>query len=255
MRQAFMSYLAEEAIIFRPEPVLGREKYANSPTVPGMLIWKPTFADISRDGKLGYTTGPWEFYKNGRADSADAYGHYVSVWKKQKDHSWKVVVDVGIAHPYPGFDLQQALLETEHPLYDLSKKLNKIPKANPNFLSELDQSFSNQAEGLGISKAFQSFAHPDLRLYRENSLPLVGAEFALTYLSDLEGIYRWTPQSAELASSADLGYTFGTGEYRLETEDSVHVERFSYLRLWKIDFEGNWKVALDITNSIPSETK
>lgn len=253
MRDAFMSYLAEEAIIFRPEPVLGRDKYANSPTIPGMLIWQPIFADISRDGKLGYTTGPWELHRSGKKDSADAYGHYVSIWKQQKDHSWKVVIDVGIPHPYPGYNLNEALLEIEHPLYDLSKTINKIRKSSPDVLLDLDRSFSDQAEGLGISRAFQTFAHPDLRLYRENALPLVGVEYALTYLTDLNGVFRWTPQAAELASSADLGYTFGTGEYRIETADSLQVERFSYLHIWKIDFEGNWKVVLDITNSIPSE--
>lgn len=255
MREAFMSYLAEEAIIFRPEPVLGREKYANSPTVPDMLIWQPIFADISRDGKLGYTTGPWEFHQSGERDSAVTFGHYVSIWKQQKDHSWKVVIDVGIFHPYPGYNLNEALLEIEHPLYDVSKTLRKIPKSSLDILLDLDRSFSDQAEGLGISKAFQTFAHPDLRLYRENTLPLVGVEYALTYLTDLVGVYRWTPQAADQASSADLGYTFGTGEYRMETPDSLHLEKFSYLHIWKIDFEGNWKVVVDVTNAIPSKAK
>lgn len=253
IREAFLSYLAEEAIIFRPEPVLGRDKYASSPITPGMLIWQPVFADISRDGKLGYTTGPLELHGSGKRDSADAYGHYVSIWKQQKDYSWKVVMNVAISHPYPGYNLNEVLLETEHPLYDLSKTLKKIPKSSPDILLDLDRSFSDQAEGLGISKAFQTFAHPDLRLYRENALPLVGVEYALTYLTDLNGIYRWTPQAAEQASSADLGYTFGMGEYRVETADSLQVENFSYLHIWKIDFEGHWKVVLDLTNSIPSE--
>jgi len=251
MRQAFMTFLAEDAIVFRPEPVNGRERYANSPEVPGMLIWQPCFADISHDSKLGYTTGPWEFRQDSKNDSADGYGDYISVWKKQSDDFWKVVVDAGISHPHPGYDLRKVVMETEHPVIDLSQKVQKMPEIDPAVLLEIDRSFSNQAEGLGIQKAFQSYASPNVRLYRENYLPMVGLEYSLTYLSDFTGTYRWTPQAADMAISADLGYTYGTGEYRIEMADSLTVERFSYLRIWKLDNEGSWKMELETTNPIP----
>ena len=254
MRKAFMNYLADEAIIFHPEPVRGKERYVNSPEVPGMLIWQPAFADVSRDGKMGYTTGPWEFRQESKSDSADAYGDYISVWKKQDDNSWKVVIDVGISHPHPGYDLRIVTLETEHPAVNPGQKMKQSPKINGSALLELDQTFSNQAEGLGIQMAFQSYASPEVRLYRDNSFPLVGLEFSLTYLSDFTGMYRWTPQAADIASSADMGYTYGTGEYLTETVDSLAVERFSYLRIWKIDHEGDWKLTLEVTNPVPPPT-
>lgn len=251
MREAFMSFLAEDAIVFRPEPVRGRERYANSPQVPGMLIWQPCFADISRDGRMGYTTGPWEFRKESTTDSADGYGDYISVWKKQKDNSWKVVVDVGISHPQPGYNLREVVMETEYPPIDLSQKVQKIQEIDLTVLLEIDRSFSNQAEGTGIQRAFQSYASPNVRLYRENSLPMVGLEYSLTYLSDLTGTYRWTPQYTDMTLSRDLGYTYGTGECLIESIDSLTVERFSYLRIWKTDNEGSWKMVLEATNPIP----
>jgi ketosteroid isomerase-like protein len=251
MRQAFMNFLAEDAIVFRPEPVKGKERYASSPEVPGMLIWQPYFADVSRDGKMGYTTGPWEFRQESKKDSADGYGDYISVWKKQKDDSWKVVVDVGISHPHPGYDLRKVVMETEYPAINLSQKVRKIPEIDPAVLLEIDRSFSNRAEGFGIQKAFQSYASPNVRLYRDNSFPMVGLEYSLTYLSDFTGTYHWTPLSVDMALSADLGYTYGTGEYITERTDSLTVKRFSYLRIWKIDNEGSWKMALEATNPIP----
>jgi ketosteroid isomerase-like protein len=251
MRQAFMSYLAEEAIVFRPEPTRGKERYVNSPEVPGMLIWQPVFADISRDGKMGYTTGPWEFRQESKNDSADGYGDYISIWKKQADNSWKVVIDVGISHPHPGYDLRIVDLETEHPAVNPAQKIKPSPEINGSVLLELDQTFSNMAEGLGIQMAFQSMASPEVRLYREGSFPLVGLEFSLTWLSDFPGTYRWTPQAADVASSGDLGYTYGTGEYSFETVDGLLIERFSYLRIWKIDHEGDWKLTLEVTNPVP----
>lgn len=251
MRKAFMTYLADEAIIFRPEPVRGKERYVNSPEVPGLLIWQPAFADVSRDGKMGYTTGPWEFRQDSKSDSADDNGDYISVWKKQDDNSWKVVIDVGVSHPHPGYDLRIVTLETEHPAVNPGQKMKQSPKINGSALLELDRIFSNQAEGLGIQMAFQSYASPEVRLYRDGSFPMVGLEFSLTWLSDFTGMYRWAPQAADVASSTDMGYTYGTGEYSFEKVDSLFVERFSYLRIWKIDHEGDWKLTLEVTNPIP----
>src|SRR5438445_12643638 len=67
-REAFLAYLADDAILFRPHPVPGKKWMQDHPAPPGLLTWEPIFADISRSGDLGYTTGPWEFRKNGPDD-------------------------------------------------------------------------------------------------------------------------------------------------------------------------------------------
>ncbi len=66
------------------------------------LTWTPVDADISASGDLGYTCGNYEF----RAKDKDGkltvqYGKYTSIWKLQKDGSWKVVLDMGNASPEP----------------------------------------------------------------------------------------------------------------------------------------------------------
>jgi ketosteroid isomerase-like protein len=66
------------------------------------LIWTPVGADISSSGDLGYTYGNYEFHskdKDGKP-SID-YGKYTSIWKRQADGSWKVVLDMGNASPAP----------------------------------------------------------------------------------------------------------------------------------------------------------
>jgi len=60
------------------------------------LTWTPVGADISSSGDLGYTYGTYEFStigKDGRP--AVEQGKCTSIWKKQKDGSWKVVLDMG----------------------------------------------------------------------------------------------------------------------------------------------------------------
>ena len=64
------------------------------------LTWRPVGADISASGDLGYTYGTFEFRskdKNGKPTVE--HGKYTSIWKKQNDGSWKVVLDMGNASP------------------------------------------------------------------------------------------------------------------------------------------------------------
>jgi ketosteroid isomerase-like protein len=101
-KDAFLAYLAPDAILFRPHPVAGRKYTEENPGPETLLTWEPTFADLSASADMGYTTGPWEIRKERNpADKPVAFGHFVSVWKKQPDGSWKVVIDTGIAHARP----------------------------------------------------------------------------------------------------------------------------------------------------------
>jgi ketosteroid isomerase-like protein len=59
---------------------------------PFLLRWEPLKADAAASGELGYTFGEWTIQgANGKVSK----GHYVSIWKKQTDGTWKVVVDLG----------------------------------------------------------------------------------------------------------------------------------------------------------------
>lgn len=58
------------------------------------LTWEPTRADIAVSGDLGWTTGTWEVRPAPDA-APTSRGLYVSIWRKQPDRSWKVVMDLG----------------------------------------------------------------------------------------------------------------------------------------------------------------
>jgi ketosteroid isomerase-like protein len=63
-----------------------------------LLSWHPTSAVAARGGDLGYTIGRWEF--GPRSGGAPALkGTYVTIWRKESDGRWKVVLDVGNADP------------------------------------------------------------------------------------------------------------------------------------------------------------
>ena len=59
------------------------------------LAWKATRAEAARSGDLGYTTGTYTMtYKDPSGKTVTDHGKYVTVWKKQKDGSWKVAYDI-----------------------------------------------------------------------------------------------------------------------------------------------------------------
>jgi len=64
------------------------------------LTWTPVGADISASSDLGYTYCTYEFRALGKDGKPTVdHGKYTSIWKKQKDGSWKVVLDMGNASP------------------------------------------------------------------------------------------------------------------------------------------------------------
>jgi ketosteroid isomerase-like protein len=65
-----------------------------------ILEWRPEIADVSGDGTMAYTIGTWDFHVRGKDSAASAgSGHYLTVWRRQADNSWKVLADIGTVHP------------------------------------------------------------------------------------------------------------------------------------------------------------
>jgi len=66
------------------------------------LTWTPVKAKMAASGELGYTYGNYIYTaKNKEGKIVTSYGKYTSIWKKQKDGQWKVVVDMGNSSPEP----------------------------------------------------------------------------------------------------------------------------------------------------------
>lgn len=99
----WMSWFAEDATAFPPGKDLIHGQAALRQFYSGMFArkdfsieWAPVQADAAGSGDLGYTIGKAKFRwtdKDGKA--VDAAGKYLTVWKKQRDGSWKVAADLG----------------------------------------------------------------------------------------------------------------------------------------------------------------
>ena len=100
----YMSYYAEDAVEV-PNGADAIHGKANIAKTMGFLndknnhlTWAPVDAGISSLGDLGWTSGTYEFRsvdKDGKPNVS--HGKYTSIWKKQPDGTWKIVLDMGNA--------------------------------------------------------------------------------------------------------------------------------------------------------------
>jgi len=105
--EAFRMYSAENAMQMpaRGEPIMGRDKiYQGMKEAGGIYVldWVPQDGEVAKSGDMGWTWGKFTYYfLNDEGEMKMSYGKYVDVWKKQKDGTWKVVVDIGNSSPAP----------------------------------------------------------------------------------------------------------------------------------------------------------
>ncbi|MFN5641471.1 MAG: YybH family protein [Sphingobacteriales bacterium] len=121
------------------------------------------------------------------------------------------------------------------------------PKPSVYELQAVDAEFSEYSKKYGFRKAFMEYIDEDGIILRDNNYPFKGAR-AIEYLvglNDSSVSMTWESQGGDIASSGDLGYTFGIYEMRDKNEQ---VEKGTYLLIWKKKKDGTWKFVLDSNN-------
>ena len=95
----FVTFWADDAI-FMPDDAPAargdsiRTTWDQLISMPGFnLEWRATSAQGAEAGDIGYTIGTYELTVEQDGAPMVTIGKYVTLWKKQADGSWKVVVD------------------------------------------------------------------------------------------------------------------------------------------------------------------
>jgi len=246
-RDAFMTFIADDGLLFRPGAVNGKKWMNEHPVPPSdkrpLLAWQPSFAGMAASGDLGFTTGPWEAKADINDEKPSGYGHFVTVWKKQGDGSWKFVVDLGISHPQSGGP--QAYWEPPDAKMKETTKSVDIPIAREALL-ERDRNYSAATLERGLARAFTTYAASDVRLYRANNLPYIRRAASAEAIGKTKGQVTWQPIASDTSRADDLGYTHGT--YEVADDSKNVIERGSYVRIWKKK-NGIWRIVMDVTNT------
>lgn len=97
---AFYTFADDNAVIKRENDTLIRGKenikkyYSNSKFKKVSVTWKPDFIEVSKDGEMAFTYGKYIWtVTDSLGNNKDFKGVFHTVWKKQKDGSWKYVWD------------------------------------------------------------------------------------------------------------------------------------------------------------------
>jgi len=200
------------------------------------LMWEPRFGDVSGSGELGFLTGPVQNVRASRDGGKPRYSNYASIWKRQRDGSFKVVMDVGINTPGP---------------VSFAPGFTRVPQKN-RFTGDYDDTTPplGTADGLLNAELRRSPARayrPNLavyaRLHRPNAMPIVGDARIFQWLATQAAFTTADTRFAEAARSGDLGYTWGT--YTRKSARGANETGF-YVRVWMRERNGQWKLALDV---------
>ncbi len=100
--EGFLSFWTDDASVLPPNRPIGIGKDAIQAVVSEFWAdpdfaesWQPTKVEVGRAGDLAYSVGTWDFTtSDAEGKPVSGRGKYVTIWKKQRDGSWKAVVGI-----------------------------------------------------------------------------------------------------------------------------------------------------------------
>jgi len=132
-------------------------------------------------------------------------------------------------------------------IFLLTSCSNKKPKADASVLMDADIAFSEYSAKHGLQQAFIEFAHDSVVILKPNQLPIEGKQNLIDSYrgrNDSNILLTWKPQTALIAESGELGYTYGFWTF-IASNDTT---RGTYLTIWKKNSKGEWKYIADTGN-------
>jgi ketosteroid isomerase-like protein len=250
-REAFLTFLADDSVVFLPRHVPGKKAYEDLPNdSPTLLTWEPAYAEVSPAGDLGYTTGPYQAGNRTNRSAPLRFGHYVSLWQKQPTGLWRVVLDIGIGHPQPGFKPLEVMIKKD---LRRPRRLVRVDKLRElNLLLKVESEFAAKAAAEGILAAYLAYSDEDVWIFRDGRPPSRGTEALRGEFSGRPRIKSWEPVDGDVSRYGALGFIFGTEESGGSEAAALPIVS-NYLRIWRKNRAGLWKIALDLTVPIPPE--
>lgn len=235
---AFRANIADDGILFRPAPVNGKQWLADQPNPPGTLEWAPAYAEIACSGDIGWTTGPF----HSQSGPNHGYGHFVTIWKRQADGSWRFLVDEGVLTKAAAGEVPAKPTRVTHDCAALPKPTGDAFAA----VQAADKSFSALAETGDVTKR-AGLLTDDVRLHRTGSQPVVGKAAVLDALARDPQRFASVSLGGEASASGDFAYTYG----RVVWKEPAPEHDGHYLRIWRRTPEQGWQLVLDQVSFTP----
>ena len=247
-RDSFFKYFADDGIAFNPHPFNVRDSLRNQPssTTPFGIRWAPVYGDMAQAGDLGWNTGPTLFVDNSPEKRPARHGMFFSVWKKQDDGDWRVVLDLGA-------DTPAEVVPLTAPYQTSFRKSNRPAARNSNVdeeiagLLKVEREFLAAAKSGSAGQAYKAVWHDNARVHRPNAMPVVGKAALRAWTAQQTNSFSGEPIRADVSRSGDLGYAYGSYKSTGSKPESGY-----FVRVWKKDAKGTWQVVFDTVSPIPA---
>jgi ketosteroid isomerase-like protein len=168
---------------------------------------------------------------------------FFSVWEKQADGSWLVVLDLGSDTPGPVVPLD-APYQTSWRAHD--RRAGVAPGDASAELLTIERALLADM-GRGIGRAYFERLADDARIHRPGLMPVVGQEALAAWTAGQAGTQTGEPILARVARSGDLGYTYGSYETGGEQPAAGY-----FARVWKRGPDGAWRIVMDTVSPLPA---
>lgn len=240
VRSAFAEFLADDAVIFRPEAVNGPEFLRISNAMPaGSLSRRVHFADVSNNGLLAYTIGEWTLKPADRPKDLQV-GEYATVWSKVNGR-YKAILDIEVSHPF--IERPQDRLHIPRPRGGHSNKQGwSATDATMNFLR------TSMSEA-GLGRAYDIFAAEDVILLRDGLPPIVGRGLAEHETKKYSAVDF--PKRVAQFQTGDMAYSWNPCSY---ADSNEGMEKGNCLHIWKFR-DKKWYILLGVFAKVVNTAK
>jgi ketosteroid isomerase-like protein len=235
-RDAFVFFLRDDAVTFNGGNIEHGKKVWEARTPDSAwLYWEPAYTDIAASGDWGFNMGPWEYRVSKADEKPVAFGHFVTIWKKQNGE-WRAAVDIGVSHPQP---LQKESL-TASTVKTISTRSDVL--VNKEEVLRVEKDF---IESLKTKNIYAQVLSREAKVLRPGEYPYDSSTAIEKLSAGPTSNIVYTPVDADIASSGDLAYVYGTATLS-SLKDDQPKQTLSYMRIWKKEDGGKWKIVLDI---------
>jgi ketosteroid isomerase-like protein len=253
MAHSFHENFADDGIGFSPGPVKVKADMAKRPPLDlskprATLDWYPVLTDLASSGEIGFNLGPSLLTPPpGDDKNKPRHGYFFSVWKRQADGKFKVVLDIGsdTSGPAPG-DSPDAWRPVK--IEPWSAPANVSIEKETATLRQEDAALTEAIAKRGAAGAYGDVLAADFRVFDNTFAPAMDQATVAAHLAKIgaRAERHFTPQHAEVAKSADVGYTWGT----YLTPRAV-PEKGHYAHYWRKDAKGRWRLVVEIIRPDP----
>jgi ketosteroid isomerase-like protein len=197
--------------------------------------------DIAESRDFGISTGPWEAQDYRPNTPVLSTGYFLTVWKKQVNGAWKVILDAGSATP-PAMKAKHTISfpeEADKPV--MKANIVSSDKSSKDLLDQ-EKSYLMDWKKKPEEATYLSFLETGVRMQRNGHLPATNSDTIKVWLNKTDKNLNWNSIGAGTASSGDMGYTYGL----LESQGNPSSVKGHYVRIWKKSQGSKWKIAIEM---------